>query len=280
MFSRRIRKHFPIGILFLNYCHGTFYAMASMQGPIAKLERANEHVAQFEREIRSLINPNSYNVVVETDSATGNLNWCFRSPKPVLPLKLSTIVGDAMFNFRSALDQLVWQLVLANNQKPDRNNNFPIFIAHQFETKKKSSLKGVNETAFEIIKGCQPKPGNNMELLFLPKLNDIDKHRYLHLCVLCIQSTTGTFDSNLPASENEELLKAFSEVPTGNLEEGIILFSIPSKFKPRSILPRFDIGFSEESQIIPNEPVLEVMGKMSKQLQGIFSALKKEVEKI
>ena len=253
--------------------------MASMQGPNAKLDRANEHVALFEREIRSLVNPYSYNVVVETDELTGNLNWRFKGPQPVVPLRLSTIVGDAIFNFRSALDQIVWQLVLANNNQPSWKNNFPIFIAHEFDVKKKDSLKGVSEAAIEIIKGCEPKPGNNWELLFLPNLNNIDKHRYLHLCVLYIQSTTGAFDSNLSAAENEELLKAFSKVPAGNLEDGTILISIPRKFKPRFILPRFDIGFSEDNQIIPNESALEIMEKMSKQVQGIFSALKNEIEK-
>jgi hypothetical protein len=113
----------------------------------------------------------------------------------------------------------------------------------------------------------------------LPKLNDIDKHRYLHLCVLYIQRSTVALDSSGSAEENEDLLKAFSKVPVKNLEYGTELFSIPSKYRLKFFLPRFDVGFSEDSQIISNESVLEIINKMSKQVSGVLSALENEVEK-
>jgi len=249
--------------------------MASMQGPQAKLERANEHVALFESEIRNLINPASYSVVVESDDVAGKDNWCFKSPTPFVPLKLSAILGDALFNFRSALDQIVWQLVLANNKTPDVNNSFPIFLANEFDTKKGNSLEGISDTAIQIIKSFQPKPGTNCGLLFLPKLNNIDKHRHLHLFVVYIPSSTAVFDSNVPMSEGD-VVEAFS-CSYYPLISGTILFSIPKKYKPRFFLPRFDIGFCEEIGI--NKPVLEILKDMSEQIKGIFSVLESEVNK-
>jgi hypothetical protein len=267
-------------MLFSNVGRDIFIDMASMEDPLAKLARANEHIDQFERETRSLVNPNSYNVIVETDSSTGNENWYFKSSTPVVPLRLSAIAGDTLFNLRSALDQIVWQLVLANNGEPSRNNCFPIFIAHEFDRriKKNSSLKGVSKAAVQIIKECQPKPGYNWELLFLPKLNDIDKHRRLHMCVVYIKSATATFDdSSVSATGNEDIVEAFQADSYENLKDGTILFSIPKKYRTKFYNPRFEIKLTRDSGISLNEPVLEMLKNMSKQVKAIFSALENEV---
>jgi hypothetical protein len=47
-----------------------------------------------------------------------------------IPTRWSLIVGDYVSNARSSLDHLVWQLVLANGQTPDRNHSFPVLKTH------------------------------------------------------------------------------------------------------------------------------------------------------
>jgi len=245
-----------------------------MQDSLIKLERANEHIALFEREIRSLVDPRSYKVVCNTDKNTGNQTWCFKSPTPIVPLRISAIVGDVLFNLRSSLDHIVWQLVLTNHCEPTFNNKFPIFISHEFDIKKGNSLKGISSRAIEIIKECQPKPGHNWELLFLPALNNTDKHRHLNLAIVYIESASAVFDTDPPM--NEDIANAFS---FNEIKSDAVLFSIPSKYKLRFYIPRFDIGFSEETNININRPVLEILKNMSDQIGRVLSKLAVEVKK-
>lgn len=59
------------------------------------------------------------------DSAKSEIVFTGRVLHPP-PLRLGVIVGDLVHNVRSALDHLVWQLVLANAQQPTRATQFPV----------------------------------------------------------------------------------------------------------------------------------------------------------
>jgi hypothetical protein len=44
------------------------------------------------------------------------------------PLSLSVLIGDCLYNLRSALDHLAWQLAIYNGNQPSSHTEFPIFL--------------------------------------------------------------------------------------------------------------------------------------------------------
>lgn len=245
-----------------------------MQDPRTKLARAIEHVDSFEEETKKLTDPKSYRIVHKIDKKAGTQSWRFDSPTPVVPIRVSTIVGDALFNFRSALDQVVWQLVLANHAKPGRHNCFPIAIAHEFgQPYHLKCLAGVSQTAIKLIKGFQPKPGKNWELLFLPDLNDTDKHRHLNLCIVSTGAVTVRAIRLKPG--NNLLSPALG---LGSVEKGKVLCRIPIEHRNARFNPTFGIELSETGKDIP-VPGLRLLRSIEHTIGEIFAQLEPEVNK-
>jgi hypothetical protein len=63
------------------------------------------------------------------------------------PDKVSLIIGDGLQNIRSALDYLVWELVLAANAEPGEKHQFPICaIPKAFKDEiRRGRLSGLSE---------------------------------------------------------------------------------------------------------------------------------------
>lgn len=99
------------------------------------------------------------------------------------------ILGDFAHNVRSALDHLVWQLVIRDGGKPGRHNGFPIYdteaeyVASVVE-KPLGPLAGINRASDEwaFIERQQPYHVTQGEpyLPILRYLSNHDKHRIVH----------------------------------------------------------------------------------------------------
>ena len=110
----------------------------------------------------------------------GDKIWVFRGETPIVPIEYSVRLGEIVYNLRSALDQLVWQLVHANYKTPGRHNEFPILDDEsRFNEAVKSKLKGVSQKSSDKIKEMQPFCENDEwdALKTLHALCNIDKHR-------------------------------------------------------------------------------------------------------
>jgi hypothetical protein len=100
-----------------------------------------------------------------------------------IPVIIPLICGDALQNIRSTLDYLVWELVLANKDKPDEANAFPVCKdPASFSDAKKRRLRGIHADAVALIESMQPytfgKGNEEQSFLFvLDKLANIQKHR-------------------------------------------------------------------------------------------------------
>jgi hypothetical protein len=107
-------------------------------------------------------------------------------------------VGEVMYHLRSALDNLVWQLVLANGHEPGNQNEFP--IAEDpcwYEKRSGAKLRGVPDAARSVIENVQPYKGPAEQLHAHPlwvihNLNRIDKHHLLH--VVAAYPSSGNFE--------------------------------------------------------------------------------------
>lgn len=116
--------------------------------------------------------------------------------KPLDDLLLwGVMLGDAIHNLRSALDLLIWQLVLLDTGKPGTGENqFPICdtgASYWSGTKERPSmrerrLRGVSDAHKAVIDEEQPyrtwtPPSVNRPLSVLRDLSNHDKHRLIHL---------------------------------------------------------------------------------------------------
>jgi hypothetical protein len=106
--------------------------------------------------------------------------------------EISAIAGDFFSNIRSALDYVVWGLVLNNPpNQPGPSNQFPITnspveFSDQIERKR---LRGVPDEAVKVIEMLQPYQDRHNPLEILNKLVNIDKHRTLNVVSVVADNT-------------------------------------------------------------------------------------------
>jgi hypothetical protein len=153
-----------------------------------KFSRADEHIDALHEGVQGWCAANTNSGVTEDDPVTGDrvLRLKLKARPPVLDW--GVLIGDALHNMRSGLDQLAW--VLGGN--PPRNpktSEFPIYIdAEKFKAKGLKAIRGVPAPARKVMVGVQPcerrKTAKSRErdpLWVLHELSNEDKHRLLHL---------------------------------------------------------------------------------------------------
>jgi hypothetical protein len=172
-------------------------ANGSLDGVRLKLDRAQKHLNEITG-ILSLIKQGECRTVFEHDQ---NLDLLVQrihiipKPKP----ELSVVVGDFLFAVRSALDHLVWQLVIQNGESPTTDNMFPITSDwDKFDTaarviKGRKRLMGVSATAYALIESLQPYHAGNEPLERLDALHNVDKHRTLNLTTVVADNAALSF---------------------------------------------------------------------------------------
>jgi hypothetical protein len=167
----------------------------------AKLDRAYENFESFKQEVNSWVEAEPY-VIVDEPNPNPPINkpadWLmhhrqFRlvSIDPV-PERLSLIIGDCLFNARSALDHLAF--ALANKFTPNMTqaqitgSEFPITADAPMDARSEARKIGcIDPTAQTVIQALQPHHrGSDYRthpLWRLHEFNRIDKHRLLTVVV-------------------------------------------------------------------------------------------------
>lgn len=110
------------------------------------------------------------------------------------PIRVYTLVGDVLHEWRSILDHLAWQLVLANGGKPGDQTSWPVLRLaltpyKRGPTRGKSPPPnvegGVSDIARAIFDGAQPYQWKHLYMehpfYLLDHLNIVDKHRHVAL---------------------------------------------------------------------------------------------------
>ena len=208
-----------------------------LASPTAKLLRANEHL-QALIAIDEKLATVDCEVVFTEDAARGIGYFVLHLPK--CPAELSTVAGDCLHNLRSALDYLVWQLVLANPpQQPDGRNMFPICsAAASFNGQvKRGRLQGLAAGAVEAVEKLQPFDAPHHPLALLDQLCNADKHRDLHFM------TAVASDLEISYSRNGEI---YLQTILGNDEvrDGAILGNVGIPLSMARSRPQIEITSS------------------------------------
>ena len=158
-----------------------------------KLRRAKVHLDALASEMKSATNQKTHSTRIELrQEGVWQVVYLTLGFSP--PPEWAMMIGDAVNNMRAALDHLIWQLVLRDDNEPRDTHAFPIFTdREQFiekvkappkKTEQRSPLYGiiVDGDAWTVIEGAQPfnRPEPEMaefELLAnLRQMSNLDKH--------------------------------------------------------------------------------------------------------
>jgi hypothetical protein len=156
-----------------------------LAGVLVRIERAKQHLADFDARTRPLLAACGRAVVREYDEQRSE--YVLRIGQiPAIPPDLSAVLGDAIHNLRVSLDYLMWQLVIAGGGTPSDQTTFPILEVsptpnrhgHIHVNVNPGLPRAMQRTLDEIQPYKFVHPANH-QLAVLHHLDIVDKHREL-----------------------------------------------------------------------------------------------------
>lgn len=158
----------------------------SLEGVRLKLDRAEGKLDRLTDEV-SAYNKGGFHSVPDEPEQQGE--WFIARVNIAKPpdRQWGLLVSEFLHLTRSALDNLVWQLVLVNEREPWCKNQFPIYTKRvPSKGRLDEMLRGVDPDHRAFIEEMQPYQGWHIHrrpkaaLSRLVDLSNTDKHRYLH----------------------------------------------------------------------------------------------------
>jgi hypothetical protein len=158
------------------------------EGVSEKLRRAYIHRDDLYGRIQGFIDGGAYRAFRDDKTEAGKRLWRVHVLKEPPVVEWGALIGDCLFNFRSALDHLAYDLAVAHSGFPlapevDKHSEFPIFVDSPLTaSKRKRMIGGVDPKAGDLIETMQPYGRKDRAALkYLHDLQRFDKHRTLHL---------------------------------------------------------------------------------------------------
>ncbi len=177
-----------------------------LSGPRSKLDRGARHVDQLRAEITAASggDPKNLPLVREYDGVDRAVVYRIGQVLQIRP-HWGLLVGDAVHNFRGALDHLAWQLVLKRlgGREPTKDEARVIYFpvaGKESDFKSHAVLKYLLPEDVKIIAAVQPYHPRTQDLHPLDSLallSNEDKHRLIH--VLLTVPTQGSFTNRTDA---------------------------------------------------------------------------------
>ena len=167
--------------------------MHPLESAFRKVSRGVHHRNETNRLIKEFVKTQPYALRVEFDAHSGDKLFIVDKVRRTPPLSIAIACADAIYNFRSALDHLAWQLVLINDSRPSERTAFPICDTRERWSRSwKNKTKGMSDPAIALIKSYQPcfqtYYYQAQWASWLENLCNLDKHRHLHIT---LAGTTG-----------------------------------------------------------------------------------------
>lgn len=223
----------------------------------AKLLRAEEQIQKISDEAHKTCKDIQQGIVREVHDDIDEQAWVYRGPPPAVPVEWSVIAGEILYNMRSALDHLIWQLVLDNGQTPGRHNEFPIAKDHEHWLQEKARmLKGVSQRHQAMIHYLQPFTGgislpfDVSKLKVLDELSNVEKHRHIVVAVIASNGIEPrNFGIDQPEPGDSDSRPPFKgTVHYALIEPGKVLARFNNADTPLSPTFRFDVRLAGEAQ--------------------------------
>ena len=200
-------------------------AQYAIEGIKGKVTRAEDGLGLLRDEMRQFCGELQESVQHEVRVDRDEQVWVYRGETPSVPIEWSIMTGEILYNLRSALDHLVWELVLANGQTPGPHSAFPIVDRESaWVSRRDRDLRGLSEPAIARIRLLQPYGGglnlpfDVLALLYLHTLCNIDKHRHLVLGAINVDLGRPIIDADPPPVKG-----LAGSVYSGAISEGKLL---------------------------------------------------------
>ncbi len=189
----------------------------SIIGPRAKVWRAAKHQVALEDAMAKWLDRKPYGIFGSENPDTGWFETRVRELEPP-PLQLGTIFGDFVSNLESALDLLVYQLVIASDKTPSTGNYFPVVTnERRWESARRDKLKGVGTGLADRLKPTQPfgedPRATNHPLVVLHTANKINKHHVISPIVVSEFTITPQYELNRSPMPGERVIDDPGVVP-------------------------------------------------------------------
>jgi hypothetical protein len=245
----------------------------------AKIERAKEHVTEFDRASREFLDTHPYIAVAEFKAERREIRFVVQEIRPIPP-RLATITADAIHNLRVSLD-ILWHHVWSKGKPGRRKLYFPILKdAHELQTRFKSVKEPTHKAAVNLLQVAKAhKAGNNL-LGALTEIDDRDKHEVPVLAAASYRR----IEVQLPPDMSlfgQRGARFAGKATTGYffLEHGAelpIALVVKDGAPPPSIVNvkcdlTADIAFGK-GQILEGQPVLKTLHELAQLVDGIANA--------
>jgi hypothetical protein len=212
------------------------------------------HRKALERRVKRFIDSNAYGSRREDNVDAGERRWRVEIHRKPPVVAWGALIGDSLFNFRSALDHLIYDLSVAHTGSPlppdiERQCEFPIFWTRKPSSSEiKRRIGGVHPDARKIISDMQPYGRKDRAALkYLDGLQNFDKHRTLLLTVGTstglahfgdMELSAGNFLS--PLKDNDVIAAVRLTDPEAN-QDPVFSFGVAfENVRPSSIPPNID----------------------------------------
>lgn len=157
-----------------------FHLHQALRGCELRLQRARRYVEEAETLLGDFAREAERRIVESYDEATGRY---LPLQLPDAPVFLPLAISDAVHNFRSALDYLVYELAKEDSGTEQEGTQFPITSApNGFVSVADRYLRGVSAEHRAAIEKLQPYNGVEWTAL-LRDISNADKHRRLTVVV-------------------------------------------------------------------------------------------------
>ena len=256
--------------------------MKPLEGPRLRIRRAKSELEALHLAMRALSGSYQHRVVA-TEYNPQSRRYALRMRIPQLPPDdWGVATGEIAHNFRAALDNLVWQLALLDNNegyllglKRAEKPQFPIYIdAKTFQ------YQGIQCLAKEhqaTIERSQPyhagREAATQPLTLLQELNNADKHRVLPVTVIRnLSYGYGTFGP--PHCE-----EPFIWLPEVTLADGALIawacqcrIPYPQLNANVNVGQLSEIAFGDGCEAIKGWPVSPVLQMIANKVTGVLES--------
>ena len=150
----------------------------SLEGPRTKLAWAETPLQLFQDEWQKVVDAHEYTFIHEVHA--DGLNHRYRAVAvPDLDPKWALLLGDCIHNVRTALDQLLYELVRVNGGKPALRTQFPAYT----DPGGVRIQGGITDDALRIVEAVQPytKTFDGNRIRLINRLDLIHQQRQLPL---------------------------------------------------------------------------------------------------
>jgi len=209
-------------------CDSGLERMTEPRGYALKLLRAKDHIQAITADVHRWINEDIH-AVLRKDDPESDLWIVEWTDSATPPLMWGAMIGDFIHNVCSALDHLLYDLVIANTQRPGTRTSFPIasqpsdwmnFVGREGGP----PWAGASPEVIEAIQELQPykltskKARRTHPLAVMRPLSNTDKHRVIHIARMKLAEKTLDFPKRIELIPPDKIrFTGLKWKPTGTL---------------------------------------------------------------